>query len=665
LSGIVQYRDDDLLRILGTAKYTYPSLKDVDLSDYFADYVSTGRCEGGEVTCPGGLFVDVAAGDGWIRRPLPENDSFWVEWDATVVPIALTANATNYVYYDSVTTLLTVNVAAPNRDTCILFAIAVTNGSVVRYLHRVRVQVEDEIGRMQDYLTATRKFAWKSGLNVVVGTDPLLNLSVNSGSYYRALDLIPCAGAGPVASWSYYYGAGGAAEVAGVTSLNTTQYDLAGTLTPMTPAFYRSDTVYITSDNRISVIYGTDEYTTSLLAQGASIGTAPNFISETACILAQIIVKQGSGIDIIVDRRPQPGATSGPGAAGGVTIHGLLSALGVDDHTIYMLVGGGRAMTGNLQLGGHDITGVGLVDGVDVSAHSARHDPGALDALSIGVPVEVLVGATADAGSSPDYPHSDHQHGVAAGVAPQSVGTANDEGGSSSVARADHEHDHGSQSTGSHHAVAIAGGANGFFSGTDKTKLDGIAAGATNLALSGTAPVNVDATAAGAGGATDASKRDHKHNVNTGVAVTTGATNAAGSATTLALSDHMHVAAPPNYSAIESSTRTQNTASDLLMGNQTVTPAAGTYMVMFSGDISNSAVAKVTYCCIYSGGSKVTGTDRRNQNEGNSTINDYRNFATHCIVTVNGAQAIEGRWRTTTVNTATSINHTLIAVRVL
>jgi hypothetical protein len=59
----------------------------------------------------------------------------------------------------------------------------------------------------------------------------------------------------------------------------------------------------------------------------------------------------------------------------------------------------------------------------------------------------------------------------------QSLGTA-DAGSSVKVARADHVHAHGNLLGGTLHADVIAAGASGFMSGTDKSKLDGIASGA-------------------------------------------------------------------------------------------------------------------------------------------------------------------------------------------
>jgi hypothetical protein len=131
--------------------------------------------------------------------------------------------------------------------------------------------------------------------------------------------------------------------------------------------------------------------------------------------------------------------------------HGALLGLGDDDHAQYLLTNGGRTLTGDLNMGTKNITNVGTVDGVTVSDHSARHDPGGLDALTTATPV--------------------------------SVGTANSEGAATSFARSNHVHDHGSQSTGSHHATASSSGA-GFqpksnSTGSDPTVNDDNTAGYT------------------------------------------------------------------------------------------------------------------------------------------------------------------------------------------
>jgi hypothetical protein len=164
--------------------------------------------------------------------------------------------------------------------------------------------------------------------------------------------------------------------------------------------------------------------------------------------------------------------------------HGVLIGLGDDDHTQYLLVSGSRAMTGNLDMGTFAITNVGNVDGVDVSDHSARHDPGGTDALTTGTPGATGVGtasaegvaasfarsdhvhqsntapanvtkAAAAIGTSGEPARADHKHDISTGTPPD-VGTANAEGTATSLSRSDHVHNHGTQTTEGHHALVTS-----------------------------------------------------------------------------------------------------------------------------------------------------------------------------------------------------------------
>jgi hypothetical protein len=473
ISGLVQVRDEDLSRLVGVVKYQFGTGKDVDLADYFEDYTTTGVCDGGIVTAATGLDVDVSAGDGWIRRPIDE-DAFWVSW-AAVTGLTLTASSTRYVYYDSSTDAVVESASAPG-DEGILFATVVTDGSGIRFLHNTRSVLDDHIGRIHQYLLDTRKRALKSGLGVNAGTGGR-KFTIGSGAYYIALNPLSYAGATD-ATFSYFYGTNGATEVTGQTQVSNTQYDNAGTLTAMTAGYYRSDTVILTSDGRVSVIYGTAEYATQQLAEGSSTGTTPTFLDPTSFPLARLIVQEAGSIVSFIDIRPQP-ATGGSGSSGGVTVHSALSGLSADDHTQYLLTTGSRAMSGGLNMGTYAITNVGNVDGVDVSAHASRHNPGGVDALTTAAPGAISVGASATEGSNSSLARSDHGHSVATG-APSSIGTSNAAGASSSIPRLDHVHDHGAQSTGTHHAVATTT-VNGFMSAADKVTFDDLAAGHTIL----------------------------------------------------------------------------------------------------------------------------------------------------------------------------------------
>jgi len=176
------------------------------------------------------------------------------------------------------------------------------------------------------------------------------------------------------------------------------------------------------------------------------------------------------------------------GAIGGAVSHGTLLNLSSDDHTQYLLVSGTRAMTGALNMGTFAITSVGTVDGVTVSNHNARHQPGGSDAISTAAAGAIQIGDTAATGTATSLARSDHTHSLASPAAPanvtkaaaaagtsatvaradhkhdvttaapSSVGTANAEGSATSLARSDHVHNHGSQSTSTHHALTSTSG---------------------------------------------------------------------------------------------------------------------------------------------------------------------------------------------------------------
>ncbi len=540
LSGFIQSQATARSYLVGDASYRFSSGKEADLEEFFHDQASTGLAYDGYVTDGGGLFADVFQGHGWVvRHGITPHDVFDVAWDGYMVP--LIANVTNHVVYDSATEGLIAQVATPSESQ-ILLATAVTDSTDIRFLHQTRRIVHNTTRILDDYLLQTRKIALKSGLNVTAGSDGY-KIDVDSGSWYRATDEITYTGATD-ALFSYFYGANGVSEIASQTDFDDGYYDDSGVLTSLSDGYYKTDTVYVTSDGRISVIYGTSEYETLVLATAALTANSPTFIQETACVLANVICEKNAGIVDIIDKRPDPNAaTAATGGGGGVTAHGALSGLANDDHTQYLLGSGSRAMSGNLNLGSNNITTVGTVDGVTVSAHASRHNPGAIDALTTAVPVATQVGASPAEGVAASYARSDHQHGVSTGT-PVTIATTNSAGSASTAARSDHVHAHGNQTVGTLHAVATIA-VSGFMSAVDKTKLDGVASGATNTPLSSTSPVNVTKAAASAGSASEASRQDHKHDVTTAAAVGNppGTSNAEGSGTSLARADHTHALA--------------------------------------------------------------------------------------------------------------------------
>jgi hypothetical protein len=101
--------------------------------------------------------------------------------------------------------------------------------------------------------------------------------------------------------------------------------------------------------------------------------------------------------------------------------------------------------------------------------------PSVIRVRAVTAPLDVLVDSAASNGSDSAFARAGHSHKVTTySSTPASLGTGAPGTSGTAPARGNHVHDHGSLAGGSFHATAISGGANGFLSGTDKAKLDGV-----------------------------------------------------------------------------------------------------------------------------------------------------------------------------------------------
>jgi len=98
---------------------------------------------------------------------------------------------------------------------------------------------------------------------------------------------------------------------------------------------------------------------------------------------------------------------------------------------------------------------------------------------------------------------------------------------------------------------------------------------------------------------------------------------------------------------------TTTSGTDILATGMTLTPAAGNYLVWFSSTFSNSSNNSENFGSIWAGGAQVAESERE-WKRGAGQGNTYSGFSCMAKVTVNGAEAIEGRWR---VNGGTGTMH--------
>lgn len=114
-----------------------------------------------------------------------------------------------------------------------------------------------------------------------------------------------------------------------------------------------------------------------------------------------------------------------------------------------------------------------------------------------------------------------------------------------------------------------------------------------------------------------------------------------------------------------SSNITTTSTTDVLLTGMTITPVAGTYLVIFSTWLTHSQGNQSITMSLYVGGVQNTGSIRLAIPfvGALSAITQDMPLSTNAIVTVNGSQAIAVDWHTT-AGTATAHNGTLDIIKI-
>jgi hypothetical protein len=248
--------------------------------------------------------------------------------------------------------------------------------------------------------------------------------------------------------------------------------------------------------------------------------------------------------------------------------------------------------------------------------------------------------ATASAGVANTFARGDHKHAIdAAAPSTQTPNQTNTEGISSSFARADHIHNIATAAPTSTLAPSSTNteGITNSFARADHTHAYAVALDADVSAI---LPNDTAAT----GTIDKFSRAGHKHAIATAAAtsISTSTSNAEGNATSFARSNHTHAVSITNVEVTAIADDTTASLTDVLMNSMISTPAAGTYLAIWSGSVTNSANGtERLWISLYSAGAQVSATERSVGISGGI----FMPTSTQAVITVNGSQAIEVRWR--------------------
>lgn len=495
-----------------------------------------GVIAGGEVTDAGGLDVDIEEGDGFILNSMGFVRT--VVWAAT--SLTLPANDVSFIIVnDAGMVSATPSYSPHNAASIIYLSRVVTSASGKLFVEDLRFTMNQHGNQVEQYLKIALGAIFVSGSTVAESVTPR-QLNIGSGDYYVGTSEYTPSG-GNNRSFDTYYrdGAGDWIVTPSILVVPNGVYDNnSGTLQPVTAGFYTKHLLFVVGDGpqeQYFLVTSQAEYATLLDAENGALPLSPTYFNLGVVRISSLVMQEGvNAISSIRDERPRIGFA--PSASTGSAIHGDLLGLSADDHPQYLLANGTRSMSGNLNMGGNNITNVGTVGGVNGAAHGLRHSPLGSDPTPTAAPTTALSANTGNGlGIQDSLSRSDHSHAILT-AAPGTIvpAAANTAGTSAGLAHADHGHAIGTAAPGGILPdTASAEGVSTSFSRADH--VHGISAAAP--------VVNLDATSANAEGAGNSfSRSTHSHAIDTGVAVTQtpAQANAAGAAATLARSDHVH-----------------------------------------------------------------------------------------------------------------------------
>lgn len=118
--------------------------------------------------------------------------------------------------------------------------------------------------------------------------------------------------------------------------------------------------------------------------------------------------------------------------------------------------------------------------------------------------------------------------------------------------------------------------------------------------------------------------------------------------------------------ASATTTTTTSTNADAVMDSMTFTPRAGTYLLWFSTDLSSATSGAVVTISFYAGGSQIAASQRKVMPYAGGTLTAGSQrimVSTNSVATVNGSQAIEIHWSTSS-GTITAANRAMQYLRV-
>lgn len=293
-TGITVDDSDNVVGILQTLNSpTYTSLQEfIDTSH------SNGVISGGEITDGGSGTVDIAAGTIMIRSSNSDIAKIYSADFPAVTGQALTDDALNilHVQYAAGTPVVRVGTQALTDPNSNVILGSVYRASSVLHITNIQVPASQAIQKLSLRLGQIEGLTRATG--AILSETGTQNIALTAGTFWVAINQISTtsydsSGADTFSTW-HDDNAGGFTETTSQSAISNTKYDDGdGTLGDLSNNKYGVHWVYIGTDDVVSVVYGTGDYTLT----DAEDATAPTNIPAHLTVLhatlaGKIVIKK-------------------------------------------------------------------------------------------------------------------------------------------------------------------------------------------------------------------------------------------------------------------------------------------------------------------------------------------------------------------------------------
>ncbi len=346
---------DGELDITRKLSVTFADGTHTDASTLIFEGSPMGVMSGGNITISGSLTITTAAGYGYLHNMGTEvfQRIDWADTNLTLSP-----NTDNYIFIDETATL-TANAIQPPSAHNIILGRVVTNDTGIELVDNSPYFAAHMSNALSKFNRNALGPVFAQGCIVSEDITPR-QLDVTAGLYYFGENEYDPTGGSAIAFTQYYQSGSGAFgwNKSSQTLVPNNVYNSGSALVAMSASYYTKHSLYTVGrgpDEEYFLVINPSQYATLVEAENAGLPAPPTYFSDGVVALASIYVQSGSAnITQIQDIRPIIGfRAAGVNAS---SVHGNLLGLNADDHQQYLLVNGTRAMSGNLNMGGYNVT---------------------------------------------------------------------------------------------------------------------------------------------------------------------------------------------------------------------------------------------------------------------------------------------------------------------